>query len=139
MIKSHFSPVKGKWLRVENPVGPGTPDVHYCVEGMTGWLELKEIPAWPKRSDTPVRLPHYTKEQRLWIMDYASHGGRVHLLLRIARPKFYLLFGPEVAVHLLGEVPEWTLRQRALVTSGPTFVASAFLDGLLDPNYGEAG
>ena len=60
------------WLKdydafaVENPANPGTPDVSY----VEGWIELKQLDAWPAREDTPVRIEHYTPQQRIrvaWI------------------------------------------------------------------------
>lgn len=50
-------------VRIENKIGSGTPDVN----SVAGWIELKCLPAWPKREDTVVRLPHFTQEQRTWL------------------------------------------------------------------------
>lgn len=59
-------------VRVENAVGPGTPDI--AVIG--GWIESKVI-HFPTRVDTVVRIPHYTKRQRAWHHRHASAGGSV--------------------------------------------------------------
>jgi hypothetical protein len=109
--------VRGKWLRVENPACPGTPDVHYCVDGISGWLELKRLESWPVRAGTPVRIEHYTKEQRLWIMDYALNGGRVHLLLQVASD--FLLFDPSAAVDVVGYGTRERLVESACVHGHP--------------------
>lgn len=80
----------GKWYRVENPLVPGMPDVNYAFGGRdrpcTGWLELKCIDGWPKRSETIVTIEHYTDTQRRWARDHHEAGGRVHLLLKVTRP-----------------------------------------------------
>ena len=84
---------------VENPVDPGFPDVEY----IGGTLELKAVDAWPKRESTPLRLDHYTKEQRIWHERRAHKGGRIHVLLQVG-PEFLLFHGPVAANHL-GEEP----------------------------------
>ena len=53
-------------VSVENGVGVGTPDVN-CT---TCWIELKAVTKAniPKREDTPVRLPHFTQQQKIWLI-----------------------------------------------------------------------
>lgn len=80
---------------VENPVDPGFPDVEY----IGGTLELKAVDAWPKRADTPLRLDHYTLEQRIWHERRHHRGGRIHVLLQVGR-EFLLFRGADAARHL---------------------------------------
>lgn len=90
-----------KWLKplgavsVENAVGPGTPDVAY----VGGWLELKSAEGWPARPDTPLRLPHYTPQQRVWHVRWSRAGGSVHVLLKVAQD-WLLIEGAVAAVEL---------------------------------------
>lgn len=84
-------------VSVENHVYPGTPDVNY----VEGWLELKWVRRWPRGADTPVRVEHFTQEQRVWLRRRATRGGRVHLLLQ-CRHEYVLLDGLRASV-LLGE------------------------------------
>ena len=91
---------------VENPVNPGTPDVEY----IGGWIELKYIEELPKRPDTPIRVPHFRPEQKVWIVKRTNKGGRVHVLLRVENT-FFLLDGM-FAVNKLG-----TLTYAQLATS----------------------
>jgi len=82
-----------KWLHakpVENSVGPGTPDVN-CIPG---WIELKWLRAWPKRHDTVVALPHYTKGQKMWLRKRWQCGGGAWLLLQ-CRKEWLLWEAPE--------------------------------------------
>jgi hypothetical protein len=88
-LKKHVATV-GFWQRVENRAGAGTPDVYYCVLGGMGWLELKHLDAWPARASTPVRIEHFTMEQKAWLINHAREGGRAFLLLRVDHQ--YLLF-----------------------------------------------
>lgn len=92
---------------VENPVDPGFPDVEY----IGGLLELKEVEAWPKRAMTPLRVEHYTQEQRIWHSRRARKGGRIHVLLQVGRE--FLLFDGAVAAELLGNAHQHQLRDVA--------------------------
>ena len=74
-------------VAVENPQAcPGTPDVNF----VHGWVELKKLPSWPKRATTPVRLPHFTPQQRVWHQRRWKAGGAVWMLLQVERD--WLLF-----------------------------------------------
>lgn len=82
-------------IAVENPCLPGTPDVNY----IEGWIELKWIRAWPKRADTPVKISHYTKQQRVWAFRRRRAGGQCWLLLQV-RMEWILLDGAVAALWL---------------------------------------
>lgn len=82
-------------ISVENPAYPGTPDINY----LHGWLELKQVEDWPVRGG-PLRLPHYTQEQRLWALRRMKAGGRCYLLLRVNRD--WMLFDGATAAQHLG-------------------------------------
>jgi len=83
-------------VSVENAVGTGMPDVNYA----DGWLELKSVARWPTRPSSPLRVPHFTQEQRLWIRRRQEAGGRVHVLLKVERE--WLLFDGIFAADHLG-------------------------------------
>lgn len=59
----------GRLVRVENRVEAGTPDVAYCLLGVSGWLELK--------SGAGLEA-----EQLLWAEEWSRAGGLWHLLRR---------------------------------------------------------
>lgn len=66
-------------VAVENPALPGTPDVNYNK----GWIELKELRAWPIRPQTIVKIKHFTPEQRLWIRERSRAHGNIYLILKV--------------------------------------------------------
>lgn len=84
---------------VENLCDTGYPDVEY----IGGTLELKAADAWPKREATPLRIDHYTTEQRVWHERRSAKGGRIHVLLQVGR-EFLLFHGVDAAARL-GHVP----------------------------------
>jgi hypothetical protein len=84
---------------------PGTPDVNYA----DGWIELKAVDAWPVREDTPLRVPHYTNQQRVWHVRRSKVAGRVHLLITVGSE--WLLFSGRVAAKVLGH----TTRNQMLI------------------------
>ena len=83
-------------VRVDNPADPGTPDVNY----VEGWVELKQVDSWPKRPATPLRVPHFTPQQRVWLRRRVLSGGKAFLLLKVDRD--WLLFRGDVAARVLG-------------------------------------
>lgn len=91
-FKKAFEP-SGHWVRVENALGLGTPDVNGREDGdgPDTWLELKQNKAWPKRATTIVRLRHFTREQKQWLVDRGVAGGNCGVLWQVE--KDYLLFG----------------------------------------------
>jgi hypothetical protein len=78
--------------RVENPVGPGTPDVYYTINsnGKMGWMELKYVVSFPKRLTTPLKIDHFTPQQRAFIRRHGSIGAQVHLFIQVGREYFLL-------------------------------------------------
>jgi len=83
----------GHWVRIENDLQAGTPDVNGRQDGGGAdiWLELKHTHYWPKRSTTPVRLPHLTGEQIRWLVRRGVAGGQCGILWQIEHE--YFLFG----------------------------------------------
>ena len=79
---------------VENPAHPGTADVNY----IEGWVELKQLKAWPKRASTPVRIEHYTSQQRIRARKRWNKGGNIFWLLQVKNE--WLLLDGNVAAAL---------------------------------------
>lgn len=79
----------------EDLLNAGIPDLSYSHGGVHGWIELKWREAWPKREATIVKIDHYTKEQKHFLLTRGRAGGRCWLLLRVGRE--HLLFDHEDA------------------------------------------
>ena len=92
---------------VENPVNPGTPDVN-CT---AGWIELKWIREIPKKKDGVVKLPHFTKQQRMWLRKRSNAGGHCWLLLQYRRT--WMLFDGFTAAEIVGKVSYDSLKGNA--------------------------
>lgn len=85
--------MKGEWeiQRVENSVGPGTPDVYYTMNsGTMGWLENKHAHEWPKRPSTALRLDHFTPQQRSFLRRHGKLKANVWILLQVESDYFLL-------------------------------------------------
>ncbi len=97
-------------VAVENSALPGTPD----IECMLGWLELKCLDAWPKHKEVgqPVLIPHYTPQQRVWLLRRTRKGGVAVLLLKVGASE-WLLFDGWTAARLVGRVSATRLREEA--------------------------
>ena len=74
----------------------GNPDVNYTL----GWIELKYAKEWPKRGG-PLRIPHFTQEQRGWLIRRCAAGGRAYLLLKVGDDE-WLLFKGSIAAQVVG-------------------------------------
>jgi len=85
-------------VRIESHMEPGIPDVNYSQ----GWVELKYAERWPPRGG-PLRVDHFTKEQRGWLVQRRKAGGRAFLLLKVGDEE-WLLFDGLVAAAMLGRV-----------------------------------
>lgn len=71
--------MKADFERVENRVADGTPDVDYCIAGVSGKIELKYTPKHPVRSSTPVlgNDKGFRKSQIAWAVRRCFNGGIV--------------------------------------------------------------
>jgi hypothetical protein len=69
--------------RHEDKLNLGVADVSFCLGGRHGWMELKQLDAWPVRDATPVRMPHFTAEQRLWLRRKGIAAGNTWLLMNV--------------------------------------------------------
>jgi len=103
-------------VRVENLLSEGHPDVQFCVDGRAGVIELKTLPAWPKRVSTIVKIRHFTSKQRDFLSKYSLAGGRSHLLLQVGdgdkEPYEYLLFSGAMCL-LVGKLTREEVKEAA--------------------------
>lgn len=106
--------------RVENAVALGMPDVNY----RDGWIELKYAPEWPKRGG-PLRIPHYTPQQRVWLLRRWRARGNAFLLLRVNGSEFFLFDG--VTAQDVGELTREQLITRAQAYSNDGFEFPIFV------------
>lgn len=84
-------------IAIENSIARGTPDVNYAE----GWIELKFAKTWPKGDKTPLRLDHFTQEQRLWLRRRWNKGGKAHLFLQVNTD--FLIFDGITAFEHVGK------------------------------------
>jgi hypothetical protein len=99
----------GRWFadRIETgKTTQGVPDVFFVFESqkVNGWIELKTIPRWPKRDETPVRIAHFTRQQKRWLRNKARAGVNCWFLLYVEFGHYYVLIHGSQA-HNVGS---WT-------------------------------
>lgn len=123
----------GHFVRIENMVGVGHPDVSYCIEGIEGHIENKWRLGWPRDRDGIVTLDHYTPQQRLWTQARLNAGGRVYVFLQIEQPvTTYLLLRGSWAWRFLGKVPREDIERAAIVTGLRSFPLPALKAALTE-------
>jgi len=83
-------------VRIENRLEKGTPDVNFLY----GWIEVKQIDKWPVRKETPLRVPHFSPDQRTWLRRRWRAGGLAAVAIKVERD--WLLFDGPVAASILG-------------------------------------
>lgn len=69
--------VVAHWVRVENRVNLGTPDIVGVLDGRTLWVELKALASW---SDPTLEV---SREQYLWLRAWARAGGSAWVVARV--------------------------------------------------------
>lgn len=109
-------------ISVENFVHPGTADVNH----VGGWMELKYVAAWPKRAATPLRIPHFTGQQRTWLTRRVRAGGRADLLLLVEQQ--WLLFDGHTAAAVVGHATRTDLERVARWCWSPRLVDKELID-----------
>lgn len=105
------------WLRLENLVGTGQPDVNGCLNGVDAWVENKVV-----KGHRIIFRP----KQPAWLIRRMLHGGRVFVLAR--REDIFLLYGGRGLSDLLHSmwpladgdlVADWRAAQPVLVMAKP--------------------
>lgn len=82
----------GHFERIENGVGAGAPDVDFCINGVEGKIELKYVAKYPARDSTGLLgWSGLRKEQKAWMTQRLSNGGRVFVLIGVGARNIYLL------------------------------------------------
>ncbi len=69
--------------RIETSTTTGVPDLWWCAEGQSGWLELKVIDHWPLLASQQVKIPSYTWRQRQWLARVYSLNVRIGIVLAV--------------------------------------------------------
>jgi hypothetical protein len=109
---------------VENTKGSGTPDLTY----VHGWIELKRIQEWPARQDTPLKIGHFTADQRRWLRDRCDAGGNAFMLLHVDHD--WLLIHGAVAARIVGKASRQELLAHCVWMSLDGFDKTGFADAL---------
>lgn len=89
-------------VRLETKSTLGIPDVNY----RDGWMELKQIPAWPRTRGAPVRIK-LSPGQKAWIRRRVRAGGEVVVSLMVGAE--HMLVAGDFAAGADGVAPraEW--------------------------------
>lgn len=105
--------------RVENPAGPGTPDVYFTLleKKRMGWIELKHVHNWPKRAATTIKIKHFTPQQRLFLKIHGEAGANVTVLLQVERDYFLLEWELALDLHD-GLLTQADLKEKAYYWKG---------------------
>jgi hypothetical protein len=122
----------GRFTRIENVAGVGTPDVAYTLRGASGWVENKWRASWPRSPGAVVTLDHYTPGQRIFARDEIRAGGRVFVFLEIERPvpSYFLLWGEWARRRLGTDATRADVETAAIVASVGAFPLDALIVAL---------
>jgi hypothetical protein len=111
-------------IPVENTSWPGTPDIAYPE----GWIEVKTIENCnlPKRITTPIRIDHFTAQQRHFAYWWTKGEGRCYMVLVLG--KLWLLLDGEYYWQSFGRHTIEEIRENALLESHHIFDPQEFLE-----------
>lgn len=75
---------KDRFDRIENALVPGMPDVNYCVNGVEGWIEIKQPSKLPVRDDTAIFGSNHkvSNAQKNWMLRQRRAGGRCWIYVK---------------------------------------------------------
>lgn len=74
--------LEGDATRHEDRLSVGTPDVSFCVGGLSGWIELKALDKWPP-AGTFVQIDNLQPWQVNWIESRGEAGACISLLCAV--------------------------------------------------------
>jgi hypothetical protein len=78
---------KVAWTRLECSLA-GIPDVVFSIDGNHHFIELKCVANFPKREATPIRLPHFTADQKWWLKQHGEAGEYCWVFLKVQKEYF---------------------------------------------------
>lgn len=121
-----------RWMRVENVLLPGVPDVNYCINGAEGWLELKCPPVKANEQTAVFGGAHgVSPVQMAWALSQAQAGGRCFLLT--ANEHFTYLhdlcwLSERYSATVLNKLSRTEFSRLAIVASGRKFDKDVWTD-----------
>lgn len=89
-LRDHVKDPYLDWVRVENSVGPGTPDVNFVCRKIEGWIELKYRIDWPRPTTALFDKRGIRPEQRIWINRRVQSGGLVWIVAGVDKDIFFI-------------------------------------------------
>ena len=101
----------GKYDRIESPISPGFPDVHYSItKHRRGVIELK---ATPQKSGYPFRRDRQglRPSQLLWWDSYLEYGGHGYIIAAIAKDVAVFPVSNRKMLHLFNDLSVDDLRR----------------------------
>lgn len=101
--------------RHEDRLSDGVPDVSYCIEDVSGWVELKHLDHLPVDPTRPIRTG-LLETQRSWLLRRSKAGCPCFVLVGVGGPpiRTFLLF-PAATLADVDSIPEAQLFARGVV------------------------
>ena len=75
----------------EDSLSVGIPDLSYGIQGVNGWIELKQIDDFPEDESKVIRPKKYTPEQVNWLRNRGRKAGHCFIFVKIGKNSYYLL------------------------------------------------
>ncbi len=110
--------IPGHLQRIETSTGSGVPDLVWCYDGRTIWIETK--------IELPSRGVLLRKEQYAWGHRHAAHKGRVIVLA--------LMFDQQVAAWFFPKIDVIAVGKYLKIVSSPLFLETNASNLLLKVN-----
>lgn len=74
----------------EDSYSDGIPDLSYGMGGVSGWIELKQIPAWPKLCKTLLKPSRFTPDQVNWLRGRGKKAGYCFVFIKVGAHDYFL-------------------------------------------------
>lgn len=74
----------------EDKYSLGIPDLSFGARGVNGWIELKQIPTWPKLEHGLAKPDKYTSIQLNWLRNRNKKGGHCFVMVKVGKDEIFL-------------------------------------------------
>lgn len=91
----------------EDRYSEGIPDLSYGIDGVNGWIELKQIEKWPQATDALAKPKKFTAAQINWLSRRGKKGGYCFIAVKVGDRDYFIFTHHQAKTIAGGATKEW--------------------------------